>query len=449
MDDLMGFLSFLATPLGYVMRMLYGIVQNYGWTIILFTLLARVVLFPLALKQQKSMAKTSAYQPMIQEIQKKWANDKARQQQEMQKFYEENNINMSAGCAPMLVNMLVLFGMIAVIQAPLNYIVGVPKDQISNAVSIVQAYDPETTIGTKGSVYTEQSILIGEIKNQPDLFINGVDVKNEDGTTSLVKVDQKYVEAIKDFNFQFMGLNLANAPQMKLDRYLIMPILSLLTMVASQIIMMMTTTASAQQGKTQMLMMTLIFGVMFGFYAFRVPVGFSLYYTISNIVMTVQQFIVKRIYDPEEIKKDVIKEIEERRAAKKEKKKVVVKDASGEVISKDMTEAELNKLRLAKARELDEAKYSAAAADQKSSDIADKARQADEEKYGKKNEVKLEENTTNIEQQEEENLEDQEISDSVQVENQQEYKPGRRKRAKQKKDEKSFTEAEIENEKED
>ena len=69
----MGFLGILGLPLGYVLQWIYELVGNYGWAIILFTVAVRLAFFPLQIKQQKSTARMAAYQPMIAEIQKKYA----------------------------------------------------------------------------------------------------------------------------------------------------------------------------------------------------------------------------------------------------------------------------------------------------------------------------------------------------------------------------------------
>lgn len=347
--------GFLAPPLGYVVSFIYDLVQNYGWTLIIFTLLIRVVLFPLALRQQKSTARMGAYQPLIQEIQKKWANDRNRQNQEVQKFYQENNIKMNVGCLPMVVNLIVLFGVIAVIQAPLQYIVHMPEDQIAAGVVIVEHYEPELNI--TGNAYTQQSVLIGEMKDNPQYFLDGVEVIGDDDKTTLTTVNEEWVTAVTDFNFRFLGLDLSQAPN-GFNTNLIWPILSVVTMLGSQFIIMKFSGNAAAQGKATMWITTLVMGVVFAVFAFRIPIGFSLYYTASNVVMTIQQLIVKRIHDPKKIQEELLADIEARRKAKKERPKaaaVVVADDSGEL--RELTESDAVKLRLERARQLDAKKY--------------------------------------------------------------------------------------------
>ena len=461
----MAIFSVLATPLGWVMKWIYALLQNYGWTIIVFTVLARVLMFPLSISQQKNSAKMQAYQPMIKEIQNKWANDKNRQNVEMQKFYEENNIKMTAGCLPMLVNMLVIFGMIYAIQAPLTHILSIPQQQVDNGIVIMQ--NSQDTLGEidTSNTFTVQSVMIGEVKENPQVFLDGVTVTNEDGTTSEVKMDPNVVQQISDFNFEFMGFDLSKAPTLNFDRYLILPILSILTMLASQIIVMKLTPGQQQMGG-QMMIMTLVMGVMFGFYAFRMPVAFSLYYTVSNLLQLAQQLVLRKMFDPAKIRAEVEAEIEARRAEKKSKKKVKVQDEKGEVVDLDVSEAELNKLRLAKARELDAKRYAEETADAaKAEEAAEKARKLDEEKYGKskaagdkKDEQAPE--TEGFESEEKpginaaengaENDGENETDNTEEIDGKsdeaakKEYKPGRRKRAtqKQKEEEASFADKE-------
>ncbi len=457
----MGIFSILASPLGIAMQWLYTFLQNYGFAIILFTILVRALTFPLGIKERKGTARTMAYQPMLQEIQKKWANDKRKQQQEVQKFYEENNIKMAGGCAPMLVNMLVLFGMIAVIQSPLNYILQVPADQVQNAVAIVKHYDPQSTIDTDNPV-AQQSAIIEAIKQNPDRFIEGVPAKTEDGTAYTANVGVAEVEKVQEFNFQFLGLNLAGAPQMKFDAYLIWPILSVLTMLLSQVIIMKTN--PSPQGGKSMIIMSVIMGAMFGFYAFTVPVGFSLYYTISNVMMLVQQMVLRKMYDPAKIREEIEAEMEARRAAKKAKKKVTVVDEAGEEKTLDVGEAELNRLRLERARALDAKRYAEDDADaDKTAQAAEKARKLDEEKYGstsREKNVDAQENSDKIPaESEDENApengaenapeNDEKPADKIAEkgeEKQPEYKPGRRMRARKKEEETSFAQQEQERE---
>lgn len=441
-------LGFLAGPFGIAMRWMYNLLNNYGWTIIISTVIIRILMFPLTMKQQKSQARMAAYQPMIQDIQKKWANDKNRANEEVMKFQQENNMKATDGCLPMVVNMIVLFSIIVVIQSPLSYMVNLPAEQIQNGVAIVQHYDGESKISA--NTFTQQSVLIGEIMDNPEIFTEGFmqTTTAEDGTETetLVQMSQESVDAVKNFNFTFMGMNLAIVPSFSRLTYIILPILSILTMFGSQIITMLTS-GQKNMGKT-MWITSIAMGVFFGYYAFTVPVGFSLYYTASNVVMTLQQLVVKKIYDPEKIKEEVMAEIEERKKAKKAKKRVTIKDESGNVVTKDFSDAELARIRLAKARELDAQKYG----DDNDEDAErlEKAIKQDEERY-ESTETAAEDMVDEEELEEMEEAAEEQIDSAAAAEEAQPAqpaKPGRRKRTTQKKKsgEKSFAEQEMEDE---
>jgi YidC/Oxa1 family membrane protein insertase len=333
----------LATPLGYVMEWIYKFIPSYGWTIILFTVLVRVLMFPLSIKQQKSTARMSAYQPIMQEIQKKWANDKNRMNEEMMKFQQESGFSMTAGCLPMLVNMLVLFGVIYVIYRPLQFLVHVSADVITQITTLATPALEAANVAIK-SPYL-QNALIGVIQQNPADY------------TALL--GDKLTEVV-NFNTMFLGLDLSTMPQWGFSAValisMIMPVLSIVTMFVSQIITMKASGTSQQMQGSMKVMMWLM-PIMFGYFCFTVPIGFSLYYTVSNVLMLAQSLILKKIYDPEKMKEQIEQELAEKRAAKKKKKQVTVKAETGETVTKDVTESELARIRLAKAREMDEERY--------------------------------------------------------------------------------------------
>ena len=133
MEAHMNFLYVLAWPLGYVMELIYNIIPNYGWDLILFTLLIRLLSIPLSLKQQKNMVRMTAFQPMIEEIQKKYKDKPEKQQEEMLRLQQDFGYNPTSGCLPMLLNLFVMFGVIGVVYEPLNRIFHISNDLLSAA----------------------------------------------------------------------------------------------------------------------------------------------------------------------------------------------------------------------------------------------------------------------------------------------------------------------------
>lgn len=128
----------LGYPLGLIMRLLYNLLHSYGWSLILFTLLIKLVMVPLSIKQQKSSAKIAAIQPQMQEIQKMYAKNQQKMNEEMQKLYEREKYNPAGGCLPMLITFLVLFGLIDVIYNPMRHILGMSNEVIAQATEILK-----------------------------------------------------------------------------------------------------------------------------------------------------------------------------------------------------------------------------------------------------------------------------------------------------------------------
>ncbi len=355
----MSFLGFLGGPLGYVMEFIYKfLVSDYGLSLVLFTIVLRVLMFPLRIKQQKSTARMSAYQPMILEIQKKYAKDKNKQQEELMKLQEEYGYSPTAGCLPMLLNFVVIFGIIEVVYRPLTYILHIPAEIITAAADA----------GSIAAGYAQQSGIISAVVT---------------GNSAVMSALGDSLSAVQGFNVFWGNLNLAAMPTISLAGWmtLIFPVLSVVTMVASQIIIQKT---SGQEMQGSMKWMPWLMSGMFIFVGFTVPVGFSLYYTVSNILMVVESLIAKKIYDPEKMKAQLAAEIEEKRKAKKAKKKVTVKTDDGAEIKKEVTESELASIRLQRAREIDAERY----ADERTEPLTEEERAALEAEQGQKKKKK-------------------------------------------------------------
>ena len=108
--------SFLKTVLEWI----YALVGNYGWSVILFTVLIRAILLPLDVKSKRGMRAMSAVQPKMQALQKKYANDKEKLNQKMNELYRKEKINPMAGCLPMLIQLPILFCMFTAMRVVAN-----------------------------------------------------------------------------------------------------------------------------------------------------------------------------------------------------------------------------------------------------------------------------------------------------------------------------------------
>ena len=340
----MNFFYILSGPLGYVMEWIYKLLPSYGWDIIIFTLLINIVKIPLQLSQQKSTAKMSAFQPMMLEIQNKYKDKPEKQQEEMLKLQQDYGYNPTAGCMPMLVNFLVMFGVIEVVYRPLQRIFHIGADALTAAGEAL------TTLGISFTTVTRDTNIIAQV------------IAGESTVTSCFTPDQ--VSTITEFgqHMDFFGIDLTRVPQYSLAAenlpLLIFPVLAIVTMFISTHISMK---ASGQQMQGSMKLTMYMMPLMYLFFCFTVPCAFSLYYVVSNILMTVQSIIMKKIYDPEKVKAEVLAEMA---ARKKEQKRgvksttiKVTDEKTGTTVEKNISASEMNKRRLEYARQLDAERY--------------------------------------------------------------------------------------------
>ena len=113
---------FIAKPLGVLLNFLYGIVNNYGIAIILFTIVIKLVLLPLTIQQLKQTKQMNELQPKLKELQEKYKNDKEKLNVKTMELYKEYKVNPVGGCLPLLIQLPIIFGLFAVLREPIKYI---------------------------------------------------------------------------------------------------------------------------------------------------------------------------------------------------------------------------------------------------------------------------------------------------------------------------------------
>ncbi len=342
------FWAFIAIPLGYIMRWCYMLVQNmpwaYVWTILLFTIATKLLLFPLAVWQQKGTARMSAVSTLMQQVQKTYAKDKNRQQQEMQRLQEEMGYNPLSGCLPMLVQFPIIFGLVEVIYKPLTYMLRLPGELLTLLTNkTVELTGVELTSATARMFETN---IIEQVKTNWGAF------------SDLAAQYPAEMEILHQFDMSMGSINLWEKPTLAFNLMLLIPLFSVVTMLISSLISMKASGTQGQpgSGKGMMISMALIFGI----FSFTYPAGFSLYWGFQNIVLIFQSMLLRRMINPEKYKQEAIAKYEESKKKRKKKSTATVKvkdKETGEVVEKNLSLTELEKLRLQKARELDDERY--------------------------------------------------------------------------------------------
>ena len=115
-------MGIIAVPLGYLLTFIYNLVGNYGISLIILTVLVKLLLYPLYFKQIKSTASMSSLQPKMKAIQEKYKNDKEKMNEEMAKITKDENFNPMGGCLPMLIQLPIIWGLFTLLRNPIKYI---------------------------------------------------------------------------------------------------------------------------------------------------------------------------------------------------------------------------------------------------------------------------------------------------------------------------------------
>ena len=111
----------IASLFGIALKAIYGVIGNYGLSIIVFTIIVKMILMPLTVKQTKSTFAMSEINPKVKEIQAKYKNKPEKQNEEISKLYKESGINPLSGCLPILIQMPILMGLFYVFKDPVTH----------------------------------------------------------------------------------------------------------------------------------------------------------------------------------------------------------------------------------------------------------------------------------------------------------------------------------------
>ena len=150
-------LSDLVTvPFGYLLDWLYQLTTNYGWALILFAILVKIILLPVTAKGKKSSMKMSRITPRVQAIQKKYENDQQKQSEAIRQLYKDEGVGMTGGCLWSFVPLLILFPLYTVVREPIVYMLHEGAEMAATIVETIKKAAAEGTFGSNN--YYDQMI---------------------------------------------------------------------------------------------------------------------------------------------------------------------------------------------------------------------------------------------------------------------------------------------------
>lgn len=297
------------------------------------------------------------FKPKMDSIQKKYANNRERYNEEIQKLYTEEGYNPMSGCLPTLIQFPILFGVIDVVYRPIYHVLRVGSTVINEMIAAANA----AGAAIQASSYYSEIELMKEVKANPELFST---------------FDQTVVEKIQNFDMTFLGLDLSVQPKFQLtyeggfNWYLLIPIACLIFQLVQTVYMQKRNPTQQEAGS--MNLMFYIMPLFSAYICFIVPAGAGFYWAISAIVMLLQSIFLNIKYNPQKMAEQVQAEMDAEKEKKRQQRvearerlkelqqsknggKAESKYETGEELS--ASQKEENRRKLAAARKRDAEKY--------------------------------------------------------------------------------------------
>lgn len=291
----------LASFFGYLLSFLYNIVNNYGIAIILFTIMIKLLLLPLSIKQQKTMKKSAKMQEKMKVIQFKYKNDPEKMNQEIMSLYKTEKMSPFSGCLTAIIQLLLLLSIFYLVKSPITYMEKISTDDLNRYLTQLQEEGKEIS-----KVYPEIDLIRES---------NWLKEKNPEDTA----VDKLNIK------MNFLGLDLSKIPQQNMTDYTVY-IIPILYILSSFVSIRMTTTMQQKQNKKETIidgktgeevekeqseneidavmqtnkMMSWMMPIMSISIALVAPLGLALYWLVSNILMILERVILDKVLKPED-----------------------------------------------------------------------------------------------------------------------------------------------------
>lgn len=264
-------LEFIANIFGYLLNFIYNLLNNYGFAIVIFSILVKLLLLPLTIKQQKTMDKTTKMQEEIKSLQFKYKNDPEKLNKEMMDMYKRENMSPFSGCLSSIVQLILILAVFYLVRSPLTYMKKVDA-------SVINDYTNKLETKT----------------NYPEVQI----VKEFGGEDETVYI-----------NMDFLGLDLSSVPSSNLTDFktLIIPFLYVISSVVStKMTLKMQNNGKKEENKEQeetaedMLQstnksMSYMMPVMAFSISLVAPLGLALYWLMSNVLMILERIFLNII----------------------------------------------------------------------------------------------------------------------------------------------------------
>ena len=344
--DTTGISDLIRVPFGYLLDWLYTFTNNYGLSLILFSLIVKLVLLPMSVKSKKSMLKMSRLSPQVKALEAKYGDDKQKYQLAVQQMYKEEGVSMGGGCLWSFIPLIILLPLYYVIREPITYMMHNTQSVSAAIVAFIQASGEN--LGK--NAYYAQLAAAGHVGDYMEVL------------KSLAVTANANLQAM---NFQFLGIDLAGIPSFRfwecegwgeIGLFLI-PVVSAGLQAASMWLSQkmnnqVATNADGEQdadaakaanqtNATMMLMMP----IMSLWIGFSMPAAISVYWIAQAVFGAVQDYFLtvhyRKVYDEEDAVKQEIAAKRRAEEAEKERQRALRREQNPDGITDNVSKKKI------------------------------------------------------------------------------------------------------------
>lgn len=289
---------YICEPFAWLVRLFYNLTNSYGVALILFTLVIKLIMLPFQMKSKKSMMRMSRVSGQMQELQKRYAKNQAKLQEEMQKIYEEEGVNPMSGCLWSLIPFPILIALYSIIRQPITHFMMLSKDVLQ---TVVQS-------AADAGVNLTNIVMMDKATGAPALK-DGLYQMAAYGQINLVKAVQEMGLSTPDgwfnVNYKFLGLDLTATPWEYVKSFtftwavigvILIPILAGLSQFVFSKLTMKTQPQTDAAGGASMKSMMYMMPLFSVYIAFIMPAALGVYWIAQSVFSLIQEAILNKTF---------------------------------------------------------------------------------------------------------------------------------------------------------
>ena len=289
---------YICVPFAWLVRLFYNLTNSYGVALILFTLVIKLIMLPFQMKSKKSMMRMSRVSGQMQELQKRYAKNQAKLQEEMQKLYEEEGVNPMSGCLWSLIPFPILIALYSIIRQPITHFMMLSKDVLQ---TVVQS-------AADAGVNLTNIVMMDKATGAPALK-DGLYQMAAYGQINLVKAVQEMglstPEGWFDMNYNFLGLDLTATPWEYVKSFtftwavigvILIPILAGLSQFVFSKLTMKTQPQADAAGGASMKSMMYMMPLFSVYITFIMPAALGVYWIAQSVFSLIQEAILNKTF---------------------------------------------------------------------------------------------------------------------------------------------------------